>query len=122
MALIVRRWPILQLQVVRVQRTIRKRDLIVVRVIERLRQRIRSTQLIPGGKSFLETQQQPVTLRLHTRLEIHNRIGPTHDRIENSTNRATDDEMRAEVEQGIRAHDVIGKLSLNAEVNLLDHR
>src|SRR5687768_13467655 len=97
MALIVWRWPILQLQVVRIQWPIGKRNLIVVRVIESFRERVRSAQLIPGRESFLETQQQPVILRLHARLEIHNGVRSTYNRIENSSYRASNDEVRAEV-------------------------
>src|SRR6185295_11126515 len=74
-------------------------------------------------KAFLETKEQTVVLCLHTGLEICHRVRTTHDRVEHTPNCATDDEMRAEVMQVVRAQDVvIAKLSLDAEVHLLHHR
>src|SRR6185369_5676471 len=104
MTLIVWRWPILAAQVVRVYRSIRKRNLIIVGVVVRSRQRVRSPKLIPVRKAPFETHYEPVIVCPDTRLEVLHDIRSAHDGIErHGANHATDNEMRTDVANVIRA-------------------
>src|SRR5690348_4820408 len=101
MTLIIRRGTVIQVQVLRIERSVRERNLIVVCKVERFRQRVRSTKLEVASVTFLQTHQEPVVLRSHTRLEIGDCIWSTDNGIENSSNRTTDDEVGSEVMQVI---------------------
>ena len=54
MPLIVWRWSVFQLQVVGVKRTVGKRNLIVISVVEGFGQRVRGAELIMMREAFLD--------------------------------------------------------------------
>src|SRR6185503_13271960 len=124
MTLIVRCRPILATQIIRVYRTIRKRNLIVIGIVERARQRVRRSKLVITRKTLFETQQQTVILRSHTRLEVLHDLWSTDDRIEmHGADNTPDDEVCADVTHVVSANrEVLGELTLYADVHLVDHR
>src|SRR6185369_7296787 len=124
MPLIVRRWTILAPQVVRVDRPIRERNLIVVGVVERARQRVRRSKLRVCCKALLDTQQQAVVLRAHARLEVLHEVRSTDDRIKRyRTDNTTDNEVCTDVAHVIGAKGkVFAQLALNSDIDLVDHR
>ena len=68
--------PYSSLQVIRVDRAVGERDLIVVGVVEGFRQRVGRAQLIAVREAFLDAQEQPVVLRLDARFQVHDQSGP----------------------------------------------
>src|SRR6185436_12870485 len=60
MSLIIRSRPIFQLQVVGVDWSVRKRNLIVVRIVERLRERVPRKELCPARQTLLQGKKQAV--------------------------------------------------------------
>src|SRR5215208_521174 len=124
MTLIVWRWTVFPAQIVRVYWSIRERNLIVVGIIIRTRQSVRGTKLQAIRKSLFQTQQQPVVIRAHARLQILNYFRTTDDGIKrHSTDNATDDEMRAGVAHVIGPkHELVTKLALHSNIKLMDHR
>src|ERR1043166_598131 len=98
MSLIVRRRTVFTAQVVGVYRPVRERNLIVVGVVERARQRVRRSKLVVLRETLLQTQQQAVVLSPHTRLEVLHDVWSTDDGIEgHCADHTTDDEVRADV-------------------------
>src|SRR5262245_7016418 len=75
------------------------------------------------SESLFETNEQPVVFRFDARLQIGNGIRSTDNRIEYGTDGTSNDEVRAEVVQVVCSkHVVASKLTLNSEIELLDHR
>src|SRR5262249_497564 len=107
----------------RIDRPIEKRYLVIVGVVERLRQRVRRADLVAVGIAFLNTQEEPVILGLDTRLQVDHAVRAADNGIEDASNRPADDEMRPEVMQVIGLdYEVASKFTLNSEVALLNHR
>ena len=122
MPLIVGGRAVLEAQVGRIDGPVREGDLIVVGVVERLRERVRAAEAEPAAAA-LGAHEQRVVVRVHARLEIDDAIGSADDRVEDLADRAADDEVRAEIVHAVDAQDDVAReRALEAEVPLLHAR
>ena len=95
MATIVRRRSPLLPEVVRIDRAVEERDLIVVGVVECLRQRVADAEAVAPAERPIERQQQRVVLRLGARLDVHDAIGSADNGVEDLADGAADQEVDA---------------------------
>src|SRR5688500_5238088 len=84
-------------QIVRIQRSVRERDLIVLSVIECLGTRGRRAESELIGKAFLDAEQETVVIGLHARFKIDDPVRSTDDRVKDHTDVSADHKMRPEV-------------------------
>ena len=104
MPLIVRRRTVLASQVVRVDRAVAERDLIVVGVVVGLARTCTRRGTRIGRKAPLELDEQGIVVRLRARLEVDDAVGTADDRVEHRADGAPDDEVGAVVVHDIDAN------------------
>ena len=72
----------------RIDRTVRERNLIVVRVVERLGQRVADARNPNAAPRCSALTQQRVVLRVHARLEVDDAVGSADNRVEHLADRS----------------------------------
>src|SRR6059058_5628492 len=107
MSLVVRRRAEFEMQIIRIERPIRKRDLIVIGVIERFRKRVAGPELIAVRQSFLNAQIHRVVEKVYARFEIYHAIRTADYGIIDHADVTAGDKMRSEVMNDIGFKDEV---------------
>ena len=122
-ALIDGRRSIFAAQIGGIDRRIAEGHLIVIGVVEALRQRVGRVELVAAGETFVDGEPERVVVRVGAGLEARDRLRPAGVRIEDRAHRYANEEVRAEIVNAIGANDpVLSELVLHTEVELLHHR
>ena len=114
--------PNLAPQISRIDRAVQERDLVVIGVVESLRQRVRGAEAVAAGERPIDRQHQGVVFRPGARFDVHHAIGPADHRIEHFADGSTDQEMGSPVVDNVDAGARTEDRLLDAEVKFLDHR
>src|SRR5215813_2168002 len=124
MALIVRRRPIFALQIIGIDWRIFEGNLIVVRIIESLAQRISCIEFTISGKLLTHTEPKRIVFCVHRRLKIGHRVRTAGNRVVvNLPDRTPDDKARAEVVDTVYSYNKpFTNLLFDTEIDLLHHR
>src|SRR5688572_8164252 len=103
MAPVDRRGAELEIEVGGVDRTIEERNLIVVRVVHRPRQRVSGPYPVTATESALHLDEQPIVFGARARLDVDDPIRSAHNRVEDFPDRSANQKVPTTVVEEIHS-------------------
>jgi hypothetical protein len=111
------------MQVQRIDGAIAERDLVIVRIVQRLRQRVGGMELVVVREAVIDRKEQRVVMRVDAGFQVLDHVRSSDHRVVDLSDRHSQDEVRSKIVNAIGAHHpVLGELILDSKIELLHRR